>query len=137
MMKKLSSTDEATRSITPNADKNTIVCIHTVKPEKDSPVRYELNWTFDFSDVTASEMLALAGRTVLITQQAAWRKLPTDKERLNEETVDNVTYRVRDMLDQKRSAADPKTKVIRAAEKMSKAERAEMIAALEAMDAKD
>lgn len=136
-MRKLSMTDEATRSITPDADKNTIVCVHTVKPASDSPVRYELNWAFDFSDVTPGEMLALAGRTVLITQQAAWRKLPTDKERLDTDKVDNVTYRVRDMLDQKRSAADPKTKVIRAAEKMSKSERAEMIAALEAMDTKD
>ena len=130
-------TDEATRSITPNADDNTIVCVHTVKPSSDSPVRYELNWTFDFAGVTTAEMLALAGRTVLITQQAAWRKLPTDKERLDTDKVDNVTYKVRDMLDAKRTAADPKTKITRAAAKMSKAERAEMIAALEAMDADD
>jgi len=133
-MRKLSSTDEATRSITPNADNNKVVCVHTVKPDKDSPARYELKWTFDFADVTQAELLALAGRTVLITQQAAWRKLPTDKERLDADKVNNVTYRVRDMLDNKRTAASPATRVVNAVAKMSAEERKALLAELAKMD---
>ena len=133
-MRKLSSTDEATRSITPDADNHKVVCVHTVKPDANSPTRYELKWTFDFTDVTPAELLALAGRTVLITQQAAWRKLPTDKERLDADKVDNVTYRVRDMLDNKRTAASPATRVVNAVAKMSPEERAALLAELAKMD---
>lgn len=134
-MRKLSSTDQATRSI--KADGEKVVCIHTVKPDRESPTRYELTWTFDFSNVSQEELLQLAGRTVLITQQAAWRALPTDKERLDADKVDNVTYSVRDMLDAGRRQADPKAKVVNAAAKMSDAERAELIKQLEAMQKAD
>lgn len=102
---------------------------HTVKPDKDSPVRYELNWTFDFFNVDPKELLTLATRSVVIMQQAEWRK--SDKP-LDEATWDNVTFKVRDMIDGKRRTATPVQKVKRAVAKLSLEDRQAMLAQLKA-----
>lgn len=131
-MRKLTTGEEAKRSITPNAEKNRVVCVHTVKPDKDAPARYELKWTFDFSNVTPAELLGLAARTVLIAMQSTWRGA-SDKERVDAKTWHDVTFKVRDMLDNKRQAASPAAKVAKAAKTMDASELADTIKQLEAM----
>ena len=135
-MRTLNKTDEAKRSVVANADNNTVVCIHTVKPDEKFQTRYELKWTLDFVDVTPAEMLELAGRTVLIKQQQVWRKMSA-KDRINPEKVDNITYKVRDILDNTRSAATPVQKARNAFNKMPAADRKELLAELKAMMKKD
>ncbi|KKM26966.1 hypothetical protein LCGC14_1579520 [marine sediment metagenome] len=132
-MRTLNKTDEAKRSVVANADNNTVVCIHTVKPDEKFQTRYELKWTLDFVDVDDAEMLELAGRTVLIKQQQVWRKMSA-KDRINPEKVDNITYKVRDILDNTRAKQTPVQKASNAVKKMSAADRKELMAELKAIE---
>ena len=104
--------------------------MHTVKPSEDSDLRYNLKWRLDFDEVIDEEIFMLATRSVVIMLQSKWRK---DKERMVEKKWHNVTFKVRDILDAKRAAADPVSKAANLANKMTKAEREALTELLEKM----
>lgn len=54
--------------------KNKVQCDLTAKPNSESPVRYQMRWTFDFSNCTPEEIQEIAANYVKIRMQDFWRK---------------------------------------------------------------
>ena len=104
----------------------------SVKPNGEKgTARYNLTQSFDFTDVTLPETIELAVRSLRIDVQATWRKA---KDRMDADVWQGRKWSVRDMLDQTRQKADPATKVLNAAAKMSKRERDALMELLKGMD---
>ncbi len=113
-------------------DDRIVKVVFSVKPdgEKGTP-RYNLTQRFDFTGVTIAELLILAVRSLRIDVQAIWRKA---KDRMDADVWQDRKWSVRAMLDQTRQKADPAQKVLNAASKMSKQERAKLMLILKGMD---
>lgn len=128
-MRKLDKTETASRSIVADAESNTVTVSHTVKPDANSDVRYQLEWTLNFADVTQAELLEMAARTMTIRKQAEWRKA---SNQMDENAWSNgVTISIREMLDAERSnAADPLAKAKAALSKLDAATRTALLAEL-------
>ena len=105
--------------------------VFSVKPngEKGTP-RYNLTQTFDFENVTESELIALAVKPLRIDVQSVWRSA---KDKMDADVWQDRKWSVRDMLDQTRQKADPTVKVLKVAEGMSKAERLALMELLKKM----
>lgn len=101
-MRKLTQ-DEASNKVS-SVEGKVFTVQHTVKPDNDSPAKFELLWRFDFEGVTDEEVLLLAGKALTINKQRDWR---VAKNQMDEEVWHDVTFRVRDMLDGARRKADP------------------------------
>ena len=119
-LKALTKDEQATISMTANADTSTCVVSHTVKESGDADIRYQLSWTFDFSNTSREDVLKLATRTICIKKQAEWRKA---KDRMDGEKWDGVTFKVDEVLAETRKSADPVTRAKSALNKLSEAER--------------
>lgn len=122
-MKKLVSipTDEqAVLKYTVDVDAMTATVIFSVKENKDSPERYNLTWTFDYSNVSTAELLEQAVRQQKIDGSRDWRGA---KDRMDSDVWQDKVWDVRTMLDSGRQKADPATKASNAVAKLSKAER--------------
>lgn len=129
-MKTLSKDDQATIETTAIDDKNVKV-VHTVKPDKDSPVRYNLTWTFNFAGVLPRDILKLATRSLRIDMQRQWRE---SDDKLNESVWDNVTFNVAEILAGTRERS---TNKVAKAEKLLSELSAEQLAELLAKHTKD
>ena len=101
---------------------------HTVRPDSGSSNRFNLEWRFDFADVSQKELVELATRTVLIRKQGEWRKA---QDRMNATVWDNVVFAVRDILDSKRKTADPFQRLMSQIGKMSAGEKAAIMKTLQ------
>lgn len=125
-VKYIGKDETATRTINApqDGDAPVVRVSHTVKPDREATNRAQLVWEFDFSDVTRGELLELATRDVLIRKQAEWRKA---NNRDNADVWDNVTFRVRDILDETKKTADPTTKARNALAKLSPEERERLL----------
>ena len=121
--------DQAAQRLTEVNDR-TVHCVRTVKPDADSPVRYVVDWTFDFADVDEEELLELASRGVVIDTQREWRSLP-DNQRLSDAWAKR-TISVRDVLDRERTrgTVDPLQAATRLVGKMSPEQLAQLKALL-------
>ena len=108
---------------------NVATCTFTVKPEANGS-RFNLLHRYDYTGVSEEEVLALATRSIRIDVQAKWRKA---KDKMDAEKWTDKTFMVRDILDESPAKADPVTKALRLADKMTKAERNEYIKKLQAM----
>ncbi len=97
----------------------------TVKENKASPVRYNLTWLFDLTDVTLHEILGYALRSLRIDGQTMWRAA---KDRMDGNVWQDKKWSVRAMLDSTRSKADPNTTAEKAIDKLSEAERITLFA---------
>lgn len=126
-IKKLTKDDKAT--INMKVDGKVVHVDHTVKTERDSPVRYQLHWALDFSNVKPEDILELAARTITIKLQADWRK---SKNQLDEKSWDKVTFDVAGVLADSRRTVDPLTKAANAVQKLSADEKAELLKLLQA-----
>ena len=120
-MKKLTPipTDEQA-TLKTTVEGNMVHLVFSVKPDKDSPARYNLMQTLDFEGVSQVELLEIASKPLRIDIQTAWRGA---KDRMNAEVWQGRTWKVRDMLDQGRSKATQAQKASNAVSKLSKAER--------------
>lgn len=127
-IKKITADETASRS-TEVVD-NVVTVVRTAKPDENSPIRYVVNWAFDFDEVTPDELRELASRNLVIDVQRAFRAT-TDADR---ENYGNRTYRVRDMLDaaKTRKSADPATRARNAVSKLDDAAKLAIIAEIEA-----
>ena len=132
-MKKLqpmAADEQATLKTSIKADIATVT--FSVKPNGEKgTARYNLTQRFDFYAVLPEEMIELAVRSLRIDVQATWRKA---KDKMDADVWQDRKWVVRAMLDQTRQKADPTTKVLREAVKMSKQERAKLMLILKGMD---
>lgn len=128
-MQPIPSGEQATLSTTIKGGVATVV--FTVKPngDKDAP-RFNLTQAFDFSNVTENELIALAVRPLRIDVQSQWR---ASKDKMDADVWQNRKWSVREMLDQTRQKGDPTQKVLKAAERMNKAERMALMELLKNM----
>ena len=94
-IKTLSSGEKATINYNVDAEKKRVVCNLSGKPDGDSPIRFQMNWTFDFSNCSEQQILELATDSIKIKQQSIWR---SDREYDNAEKYDNVVFDVATML---------------------------------------
>jgi hypothetical protein len=108
-----------------NEELHQVLVSHTVKESQADDVRFQLGWTFDFSKTSREDVLKLATRTICIKKQAEWRKA---KNRMDAKIWDNVTFMVDEVLAEGRKSADPVTRAKGALSKLTKAERAVLIA---------
>ncbi len=105
--------------------------VFSVKENGDNGApRYNLEQDLDFTGVSEAELIELASKPLRIDIQSTWRKA---KDRMDSDIWQGRVWRVRDMLDQTRQKADPTAKVLKAAEKMSQAERTALMDLLKAM----
>lgn len=125
-MRTLSKDENANLQLTVKGNIATVT--HTAKVNRDDEARVEMTWNLDFEKVSKDDLLKLAARTVTIKQQAAWRKAA---DRMKAEKWDNVTFDVAAILAAGRQPADPKARAITAISKLSKAEREEVLKALQ------
>ena len=123
-MKKLAKTDQADLSVSTEVEKRIVAFNHTVKPDEESPVRYQLHWRLDFSDLPMEDLLKLAARTVRIRLQQDWRKA---KDKMDESKWDNRTFNVKAVLASTRQAASPLEKSEALVQKMSAEEKAALM----------
>ena len=130
-MRKLTKDEKANLSLTVDEKTKVSTVVHTVKENRTTDVRTELKWHFDFTGVTFKQLLEIATRWVCIKMQADWRKAA---DRMKAEKWDNVTFKVVDILAERRRQADPKTRVLNAAMKMSKEDREAFIKQLQEME---
>jgi hypothetical protein len=121
MLVPLDSDKQATLNVAVSG--NVVKTTHTVKPNKNSSNRYNLNWSFDFSNVDQKDILKLAEKGLRITKQAERRK---DTDQLNAEKWHNASFMVLDMLNEGRKTADPVKKAETAIRKLSQEELQEI-----------
>lgn len=98
-MRTLTKDENASLSRQINSEAKTVKVTHTVKESRDTDVRTELTWTFDFSKCSHAQILDLAERTIRIRMQAEWRK---DKNKRDETKWDKVTFDVSAILAEQR-----------------------------------
>lgn len=124
-------TKDETYERSTKVDGDVVTVVRTVKPNEDSPIRYVVNWTFDFADVTPDELRELASRTLVIDVQRAFRAA-SDMDR--KKLFDNKPWFVRVLIDaaKTRKSADPATRVRNAVAKLGDAEKTALIAEIEA-----
>ena len=128
-LKALAKDVQATLNTSVSGDVAT--CTFTVKENGDKGTpRYNLTWNFDYAEVSRKELILLAVRSHRIDGQADWRKA---KNRLDSEFWQNRYWSARAMIDESPAKADPTTKVLKAAEKMTAAERTALMDLLKAM----
>lgn len=120
-IKKLSADQKFERSTLVNAKAELVKVLRTAKVHKDDPVRYVVDWTFDFTDVSRAELLELAIASLVIRAQTKFRDT-TDAGR---NAFGERMFVVREMLDEKphRGPVDPTQGALRNVAKMSAAER--------------
>lgn len=122
MLVPLGSDEQASLSV--SVSDRMVHTTHTVKPNKESRKRYNLNWSFDFYEVTREDLMKLAEKGLRITKQAEWRK---DPEQLNAEKWDHAVFNVQGMLNEGRKTADPVKKAETAIGKLSPEELEEFL----------
>ncbi len=127
-IKTITADEKHTRSTEVAGDVVTVV--RTAKPNENSPVRFIVNWEFNFADVTANELRELSARALVIDVQRAFRAA-TDAQL---ETYGNRKFTVREMIDaaKTRKSADPATRARNAVSKLDDAAKTALIAELEA-----
>ena len=123
-MRTLAKGENASLSRSIDASKLTVTTTHTVKEDRDTDVRTELTWTFDFSKCSQEQILELAERSIRIRKQADWRK---DKDKNDAAKWDRVTFDVAAELAERRTA-DPMQRAAKALEGLSPAQVAELLA---------
>lgn len=133
-MRTLNRTDASDKSVTVDAEKKIVTCVHTVKPNADFQTRLELTWKLDFSKCTIEELIAASAKPCLIHFQGKWRAMSA-KDRVDAAKVDNVTYDARLWIDNVKSKQTPAQKATKAVKAMNPDERAELIKELKAMEA--
>jgi hypothetical protein len=102
---------------------------------KDGEPRYAMKCDLDYSTLSHVELVELANRSVVIDLQRQWRVLAATKgSTVNPFARVNVKSAV---VDASRRVASPATRAASALTKMSAKERADMLAALQAMVAED
>lgn len=126
-LRSLTKDEQATISMVAEEATKRCVVSHTVKESKDDDIRYQLSWTFDFSNTSYDDVLKLATRTICIKKQAEWRK---SKDRMDAAKWDNVTFMVDEVLAETRKSADPLTRAKSALNKLGAAERKALLEAL-------
>ena len=128
-MKDITYIDEAhparrSQKIDASAKKVTVACT-TKHAGKD----VQCDWTFDFSDCTPDEVYALATKSVVIMQQAPFRKVGTLSAKDVKCTID-----VHALLNtpKVRAPADPATTVRNNVKKLTAEQKAALLAELQA-----
>lgn len=109
----------------------------SVRPSDKEP-RHVLSCDIDYSKLSKSELVELANRSVVIDLQRQWRVLAATKG--NTARTVNPFARVdvkTAIVDAARKSATPAQRASNALTKMSAKERADMLAALQAMVAAD
>lgn len=102
----------------------------TAKPSSDSPVKYQMRWLFNFSECSREELEEIAANYLKIRQQDAWR-MQGDYE--NPEFAEKTFNVKQDILSKKRAnAKDPVAKVKKQLANLSKEEKEQLKALLEA-----
>jgi hypothetical protein len=103
---------------------DTVTCDHvTFHPPTDS--HWQLRTTFDFTDVSRETMLRLASETLVIR----WRNAFKNADAVDE-TADNQTVSVKEMLKGSKPRMSKKNKLVRDLSDMSELERLEVLAHL-------
>jgi hypothetical protein len=126
-IRKLGKEDAASTKLTIAGKK--VTATYTCRKDKDSPDRYAVESTLDFSNCSQDEILEMASRTVVIDLQRQWRTLA--KSNLANATKPGTFGTIdvkRDVVEATRKAADPTTKVVSVLDKMSDAEREALLA---------
>ena len=126
-MRTLAKGENASLSCKINEEAKTVTTTHTVKEDKETDVRTELTWTFDFSKCTVAQLLTLAERSIRIRKQADWRRA---KDKKDATKWHNVTFDVAAELEESRKTVDPVTKAERALAALSPEQREAILAAL-------
>lgn len=97
---------------------------HHVTMNKSTSTEYELDWTFDFTDVTHDELLLIASRDLVIKSRPVFKLLPASELSGWDEKV----FSVREMLDtETRSTLTPEQKVMKNITKLDDAAKQRMI----------
>jgi hypothetical protein len=122
MLVPLGSDEQASLSV--SVSDRMVHTTHTVKPNKESQKRYNLNWSFDFYGLSQDEILKLAEKSVRIMKQAEWRK---DSDQLNAGKWDHAVFKVSDILAGGRKTTDPVKKAESAIGKLSPEELEEFL----------
>lgn len=132
-MKTLSKTDDAPKRAF-SCDGRNVNVTATIKPNKDSPVRFSFeNVAIRFDDVDESEILELAGRTVWINgMQRPFRGVDDDGRIALAFAWEADGFSVREWLDRERkhSPIDPVKAIAKALPKMTEAKKNELRALL-------
>lgn len=132
-MKILAHDDDAPKRAFVASDGNVNVTA-TVKPYKNSPVRYSFeNVAILFDDVPGDEILELAGRTVWINgMQRPFREATDDERDQLAVAWEDDGFNVREWLDRerKRGSVDPVKSVAKALPSMTEAQKDELRALL-------
>ncbi len=101
----------------------------TVKPSRESQSRYVLNWALDFSGCSRSELLTLAARQIKVDIASKWRG---DSERMDEAKWTDIVIDVAEQLRAKPAKASASQKANKLVDQMGAAEKAELLAKLQA-----
>ena len=123
-MRTLAKGENASLSRSISVEQMAVTTTHTVKEDRDTDVRTELTWTFDFSKCSQEQILELAERSIRIRKQADWRKA---KDKSDATKWDKVTFDVAAELSERRTA-DPMQRAAKALEGLSPDQVAELLA---------
>ena len=126
-MRTLAKGENASLARSINADTQTVTTTHTVKENKDTDVRTELTWSFDFSKCTPEQILELAERSIRIRKQADWR---ADKDKGDASKWDKVTFDVAAELAERRTA-DPMARAEKALAGLTPDQIAELVSRMQ------
>ncbi len=102
---------------------------HHVTLNKTTKSMYELDWYFDFTDVSHDELLELASRDLVIKHRPQFKSAPVDAL----ESWAKRTFSVREFLNREnRSKLSPDERAHRAIDKLDDAGKQRMIDKLQA-----
>lgn len=113
------------RTVSVDKDASTVTRAHVTRHKSGD---MHLTWTFDFSDVSESDLLELASRSVLIAYRNQFRNVDTSS--IKAEWV-NKTVDVQEFLSRERTrvAQTPAEKLASAVKKLTPEEIAEILKA--------
>ncbi len=108
---------------------NVVECDLTVKPEFDSPVKYQMRWFFDFSECSREEIEEIAANYLKIRVQDNFRKVPVKERAFFNDKMFNVKL---DLLNKTRvSNKNPLKRVQKLLEVLSLEEKQALLAQLQ------
>lgn len=119
-MKKLLQGETAQRNVQPDAKAKTAVVDHSWKKSNESP-RYQLRFSYDFSQCSEDEILRLATLWVNKDFQNRMRSQEWGEKELKAQEEKPID--VAEMYRETRRAADPKSKAKKALSALSEEER--------------
>jgi hypothetical protein len=123
-MRTIARGENANMSHHVDAEKSLVTVTHTVKENRETDVRTELTWKFDFSNCSQAQILELAERAVRIRKQAEWRK---SDDRDNEEKWDNVVFDVAEEITETRRVSSPMERANKLLDKLTQEQIEELL----------